>query len=371
MNARTAKFALALALALSGQATLPVAARAGASYTLFSVNGGTIVNSVYLNDSGEVAGNYRDNSTGYGNVFIRSAGGIVSNADPNGSYPAGVSALNNAGTTLGGVGSSPYLRDTAGNVTTFTIPGATFDTTFARALNNNGDAAGDFQSSATSLETGFIRNASTGNITSFTVNNLNTEVTSINASGVTAGITSGFAFVRQSNGLFGTYTVGGANYYTTTLLDNANDLVINYVNQSNYGQTLLSLHGQFNSIDINPSASSYSVIVSAISNNGVVAGYYFDASGEHGFTYNPTLNAYMTYNAPGGVNGTALTSINDSGEVAGYYTGANYGQQYFVAETQAVPEPSTAVLAALAGAIGAGYAGLRQRAVRIHPAKGG
>jgi hypothetical protein len=210
MNARTTTFTLALALAASGQAMLPVAARAGATYTLFSVNGGTIVNSVYLNDSGEVAGNYRDNTTGYGNVFIRSADGTISNGDPNGSYPATVSALNNAGTTLGSVGSSSYLRDSAGNVTTFTIPGATFDATFPRALNNNGDAAGDYQSSATSLETGFIRNSSTGNITSFTVNNLNTDVTSINASGVTAGFTSSFAFVRQSDGLLGTYTVGGA-----------------------------------------------------------------------------------------------------------------------------------------------------------------
>jgi hypothetical protein len=145
--------------------------------------------------------------------------------------------------------------------------------------------------------------------------------------------------------------------------------VINYTNQSYYGGALLFLHNQSNSIDIDPSASTYSVFVTAINNNGVVAGYYGDGTGTHGFTYNPTLNTYATYNAPGAVYGTYLTSINDSGEVAGFYNEANYGQQYFVATAQSVPEPSTAVLAVLAGVVGVGYAGLRRRASRIRTAK--
>jgi probable HAF family extracellular repeat protein len=80
----------------------------------------------------------------------------------------------------------------------------------------------------------------------------------------------------------------------------------------------------FSGVDY-PSASL--TFVYGINSNNVVAGYYFDASGSHGFTLDGST--YSSFDRPGAASGTtAATGINDSGTVVGFYqtaAGANRG----------------------------------------------
>ena len=78
--------------------------------------------------------------------------------------------------------------------------------------------------------------------------------------------------------------------------------------------------------------------------------YYSDNSGDFsGFLWQN--GEFTTLNFPGAVS-TGITSINDQGDLAGYYVDSNGNFNGFVA--YAVPEPSTLTLLGigLAGAVG-------------------
>ena len=68
--------------------------------------------------------------------------------------------------------------------------------------------------------------------------------------------------------------------------------------------------------------STTSTFPTSINNSGQVAGYYYDSSGTHGFVYSndtfTTLDVPVATTGPVGT-GTSPSSINASGQVTGYY----------------------------------------------------
>ena len=105
-----------------------------------------------------------------------------------------------------------------------------------------------------------------------------------------------------------------------------------------------------------------------INDNGRAVGYYGDSTtSQHGYFYNTGTGAYTFLDDPSaafhdGVEITQITGINNSGEIAGFYTDANGTFHSFVAT--ATPEPGSL----LSAGFGLGAVGLicfwRQRKVR-------
>jgi hypothetical protein len=77
-----------------------------------------------------------------------------------------------------------------------------------------------------------------------------------------------------------------------------------------------------------------------ISDSGVIAGYFSDAGGEHGFV--GSAASYQTFNF-GDVNSTFLEGINNAGWLVGASNNADGTSFGFVLTP--VPEPNTLVLA--------------------------
>jgi hypothetical protein len=94
---------------------------------------------------------------------------------------------------------------------------------------------------------------------------------------------------------------------------------------------------------------------------GFAVGYYGDSTtSQHGFLYNTKTGAYTFLDDPSeqfsdGVEVTQITGINNSGEIAGFYSDASGVFHGFVAcpsgltcagsSTSPVPEPGSVVLA--------------------------
>jgi probable HAF family extracellular repeat protein len=58
--------------------------------------------------------------------------------------------------------------------------------------------------------------------------------------------------------------------------------------------------------------------VTGINNQGQIVGYYLDSSNvQHGYIYSG--GTYITVDAPLGDHGTVVTGINDAGQIVGYY----------------------------------------------------
>jgi hypothetical protein len=80
-----------------------------------------------------------------------------------------------------------------------------------------------------------------------------------------------------------------------------------------------------------------------INDHGLAAGYYGDSpTSQHGYLYNTTTGSCSFPDDPAegfhnGVEVTQITGINNSGEIAGFYTDANGVAHSFVANP--VPEP--------------------------------
>ena len=105
-----------------------------------------------------------------------------------------------------------------------------------------------------------------------------------------------------------------------------------------------------------------------INDNGRAVGYYGDSTtSQHGYFYNTGTGTYTFLDDPSaafhnGVEITQITGINNSGEIAGFYTDANGTFHSFVATP--TPEPGSL----LSAGFGLGAVGLicfwRQRKVR-------
>ena len=182
---------------------------AAGNITTFDAPGSSSTTVTAINNAGTVLGT--SNSPSFPN-YLRDAAGNFSPLSVPGSDSAAFDAINNAGTVAGtfvaGGLEHGFLRDAAGNFTTFDVPGATSPSSFpgapafsVTAINDLGMVAGTaFVAGGLPVqEVGFLRDAA-GNVTTFTplpggsVGNV-----SLNNAGVLAGSVfangAGFGFV--------------------------------------------------------------------------------------------------------------------------------------------------------------------------------
>src|SRR5206468_2091599 len=63
---------------------------------------------------------------------------------------------------------------------------------------------------------------------------------------------------------------------------------------------------------------------------GQIVGFYVNASGNHGFLYNPNGGTYTTLDDPLATGGTVAYGINATGQIVGFYVNAsgNHGFLY-------------------------------------------
>ena len=272
--------------------------------------GGTTVNGI--NNHGDIVGFSSDNA---GNPalftnFIRNANGTFNTLNIGADPLAMANGINNARTVVGGHGNGTAFQLT-GNVagTLANVNGTTtFETAFG--LNDNGLIAGQYTDSVTASTPGFLLK---GGVYKTLIPSVNAAVT--NAQGVNNnGVVTGF-YSLDGVHQHGFFYNSAANTFTLPADPTIPNLVLT----------------QFLSIN----------------DLGLAVGYYQIPDGsQHGFLYDTTTHAYKFLDDPGaaltGVSITQITSVNNSGEIAGFYVDANTGlQRGFFATTAAVPEPGT------------------------------
>jgi uncharacterized membrane protein len=95
-------------------------------------------------------------------------------------------------------------------------------------------------------------------------------------------------------------------------------------------------NGTFTTISAASGANTY---VQGINDSGQVAEYYTDITGtNHGFIDNN--GTFRTIDNPNAVRGTSIFGINNSGQLVGYYVNSSYKTISFTATEQlGAPEP--------------------------------
>ncbi len=218
------------------------------------------------------------------------------------------------------------LHETSYTFTTLNAPGAT--ETFAEAINDRGQVAGNYVTSGTSGSeySGFIYENGT-----FTTLNAPgatvTGVSAINDRGEVAGdyvdSSGGMGAFVDDNGTFTTLNAPNALFTDAQAINNRGEVAGTYRDSSGEHGFVYD-NGTFTTLNV-PGAST--TIAASINNRGEVAGTYGDSSGAHGFIYDN--GTYTTLNAPGATE-TDAAAINDHGEVAGYYADSSGGMHAFV-----------------------------------------
>ena len=201
---------------------------------------------------------------------------------------------------------------------TVSYPGATG--TYTGGINNHGEIVGSYTDSS-GVNHGYT--LLNGQFTAFNVPGaLGTFTGSVNDLGEIVG-----SYLDAADVLHG-FLLNGATYstidfpgsYYTALygINNLGEMVGNYYITGSTVEHGFSLKaGVFTTIDF--PGSNLQNYPSQVNNFGVIAGGYLDANSiQHGFVYN--AGTFTAINFPGAPN-TAVTGINDSGEVSGVYCG--------------------------------------------------
>ncbi|WP_157204977.1 hypothetical protein [Methylomonas methanica] len=102
----------------------------------------------------------------------------------------------------------------------------------------------------------------------------------------------------------------------------------------------------FDRLDNSSNSPINDTYVEGINNKGQVVGYYYNATGYHGFIYDTSTDTYNLLINPNAANGYTLAfGINDNGQIVGIYPGGSAGGGFsatsgFVATPTTVPLPS-------------------------------
>jgi hypothetical protein len=279
-------------------------------------------------------------------TFIEfNAPGALTRVPTAGTFPL---SNNIAGQIVGYVNNNGFVGIAGGTITTFAVSGAAC-CTVPESINSAGVIAGNWED-ANGAHHGFVR-AADGTITSFdgpnasTIAGKGTFPQSINTAGVIVGHCNckGYdGFVRAADGTITTFeapdasetlafsiNTGGAiaGYYF-----DASDVVHGFVRAADGTITSFDAPGAGTTDEVSVVLAQGTFALS-INDDGVIVGYYVDASeGYHGFV-RAADGTITTLNAPGAGTGTSsLTgdslgtkalSINDDGVITGYYIDPN------------------------------------------------
>lgn len=251
----------------------------------------------FINDNGDMIGYYYDTSTGvYQGFLLDQFANLTSfNVEGYPTFPTSINTLGEIAGLYGDSGNLGFVRDTAGNITTFSPPNALSVGT--PHLDEDGRIAGNY-SDANNVAYGYVRGPS-GNFTTFSApdavasSGRGTFVTGITVQGTatagysTDGMAVGHCFIREA-GNSTVFEVPGAGSSTAE--------------------------------------GSY---LTGINTSGTVVGNYLDPSSvSHGFVRDSSGNIaiFDDKNAGHGYGqGTFPMVINRSGQVAGIYTNSSNG----------------------------------------------
>jgi probable HAF family extracellular repeat protein len=309
-------------------------------------NGNSSTSATAINNSGQVVGNYDANVISGPSSFITEFGFLYSNgasitlSDPSaisGTQASNtnfmyngtaVAAINDSGLVVGtyvdGNGNHGFLYNN-GAYTTLDAPSATngfsaFGSplgTSATAINNSGQVVGDF-TDATNVEHGFLY-----------------------SNGTYLTLTDPLATTHSSYG----------NGTAATAINNSGQVVGDYKDVGNNSHGFLYSNGNFISID-DPNGQAGITSVVGINNIDQVIGNSLNASGfEQGFVFSG--GTYTQISDPLGTEGTFLQSINDLGQITGYYVDSSGSQHAF--EATPPPPQATTIQQEIAGLYAAVY----------------
>jgi hypothetical protein len=313
---------------------------------------------ISINPAGEITGFYVD-AESVTRFFKRAIDGTLTTFDvPNDIHGFvcffGSPAINPAGeitasfTDANGTNHG-FLRSRDGSFTTFDVPGAGgtgFSAgTCANGINPAGDITGYFTDASGGIH-GFLRTGN-GAFTTFDVPGGfgSTLPISINPGGVIAGIYGELGsfnkihgFLREPDGTLTTFAppglVNGAfNGLPPLGINPAGAITGTYFDANGAGHGFLRTHdGTLTVFDV-PGAGTccfHGTYPDGIDPVGDITGFYSDANGlPHGFL-RALDGTFTTFDAPGAVNsagcgypGTEPSSINERGDITGFYSDAS------------------------------------------------
>lgn len=189
---------------------------------------------VAINDSGEIIGGYYSVKDSVGYSFVRDADGNVTviDAGVGGTAPTGINAK---GTIAGNTGSQCFVRNPAGDITTFTAQGQTNSS--CMGINASGTIVGSYTDN-NQVTHGFLRSAS-GTTTTFDAPGVGTDPgygtfpAAINKKGTVVGyfldnIRAYHGFIRSASGEFTVFDVPGSGSTLPTCVNDNDEVAGNY-----------------------------------------------------------------------------------------------------------------------------------------------
>jgi hypothetical protein len=151
----------------------------------------------------------------------------------------------------------------------------------------------------------------------------------------TNGDTSGFVY-NSNTGAFNAVTMAGATSLTATDI-NDKDQISGFFTKAGVTDGFVETNGKF--LILSGPAGATDVQALGLNNAGLVVGSYMDTAGNtDGFVYNTATKAYTTVIDPAG-NGTqtVVNGVNDAGTLVGFYMDAHGNTDGMVVSDAASP----------------------------------
>ncbi len=254
-----------------------------------------------INDSGQVSGYYMDTAN-YHHGFIRSADGSTFTTidDPssnnNGSGNTWPGGINNSGQVSG------YYAGSSG---------ATTQVYYGFLRSANGSSYTQISDPNASIASG----SGTG---AFGISN-NGQVTGYYKNGTNNTVANGF--VMSAGGSFTTINYPNATATKAFGINNSGQVTGQYEDSttSAWHSFVINSDGSNPVSFDNPNATAGSTSAQGIHDSGQIAGFYYDASGYHGFVRSADGSTYTAIDYPT-ATATYAYGINNNGQVTGFYT---------------------------------------------------